>query len=149
MPKIRAPQGRASPSAERSAGSVNRRAPPGCRFAHRATERLLLLRQRQREFAVADAHREAFGEFRHRILAIGGDELGECGEQARLRQAIAVDTVMARFGPRLVQIGERRLLLLVIGKGLAGEMEGHVTALETGGTELTRSVTGQARRTLV
>ena len=63
---------------------------------------------------------EAFDEFRHGILAIGADEFGECGEQAGLRQAIAIDAVVPRFGPGLVEIAQRGLLLLVIGQGVAG-----------------------------
>lgn len=63
---------------------------------------------------------EAFDEFRDRIFAIGADQFGECREQAGLRQAIAVDAVMARFRPGLVEITEGSLLLLVIGHRLAG-----------------------------
>ena len=81
----------------------------------------LLLRQRQRKFAVAHAGGKALDEFRHRVLAIGGDEFGQCSEQARLREAVAVDAVMARFGPGLVEVAQRRLLLFVIGKRFAGE----------------------------
>src|SRR5579864_1916683 len=84
----------------------------------------LLLRQRQRELAVAHASREALGEFRDRVLAIGADQLGEGRKQARLRQAIAVDAFMARFGPGLVQIAERSLLLLMVGQRIAGEGKG-------------------------
>ncbi len=73
-----------------------------------------------REFAVADARGEAFDEFRHRILAIGADQFGECRKQAGLRQAIAVDAVVTRFRPGLVEIAERRLLLFVVGQRVAG-----------------------------
>ena len=68
--------------------------------------------------------RDAFGEFRDRILAIGADQFGERREQAGLRQAVAIDAVMARFRPGLVEIAERGLLLLVVGQGIAGEGEG-------------------------
>ena len=73
----------------------------------------------EREFAVADAGAEAFGEGGRRFLAIGGDEFGQRGEQAGLRQAIAVDAVEARFGPGFLQVAERHALLLVVRHRLA------------------------------
>ena len=91
----------------------------------------LLLRQRQREFAVANAGREIFDEFRDRVFAIGRDQFGECGEQAGLRQAVAVDAVVPRFGPSLVELAERSLLLFVVGKRIAGDREGRGMAHET------------------
>src|SRR5215472_12559505 len=90
----------------------------------------LLLRQRQRELAVAHASRESFGEFRDRVLAIGADQLGEGRKQARLGEAIAVDALMARFGPGFVEIAERSLLLLVVGERVAGEGKGREGAHE-------------------
>ena len=71
-------------------------------------------RQRQREFAVADALGEAFRETRGGFLAIGGHEFGKGGEQAGLRQAVAVDAVEARLRPGFVQIAERSALLLMV-----------------------------------
>ena len=68
----------------------------------------------EREFAVADALGEAFREARGGFLAIGRDEFGERGEQAGLRQAVAVDTLDSGFGPGLVQIAERSPLLLMV-----------------------------------
>src|SRR3954468_6120144 len=85
------------------------------------TWRDLLLCQRQRELAVADAAGEAFDEFRHRVLAVGADQLGKRGEQARLRETIAVDAVVPGFRPSLVEIAERGLLLFVIWQRVAGE----------------------------
>src|ERR1700712_489724 len=73
----------------------------------------LLARRREGELAVADAHRQALGELRGRVLAVGCHELGEGGEQAGLRQAIAIDAVDARLRPGLVQIAERDALLFV------------------------------------
>src|SRR5919199_2410945 len=64
----------------------------------------------ERELAVADAAGKAFGIAGGGILAIGRDELGERGEQAGLRQAIAVDAIEASFGPGLGQIAESRPL---------------------------------------
>src|SRR4051812_26037373 len=87
----------------------------------RAMTVLLLFRQRQRELAVADAAGEAFDEFRHRVLAVGADQLGKGGEQARLRETIAIDAVMPGFRPGFVEIAERGLLLFVIGQRVAGE----------------------------
>ena len=69
-------------------------------FLKRRLGRLLPLLL-EREFAVADARAEAFGESGGGFLAIGGDEFGQGGEQAGLRQAIAVDAVEARLRPRL------------------------------------------------
>ena len=85
----------------------------------RQAERPLLPLPIEREFAVADARAETFGERGGGVLAIGGDEFGERGEQAGLRQAIAVDAVEARFRPGLLQIAERHALLLVVGHRLA------------------------------
>ena len=75
--------------------------------------------------------RKAFDEFRHRVLAIGSDQFGERREQAGLRQAVAVDAVVPRFRPGLVEIAERGLFLLVIGQRVAGGCEGHWMAHET------------------
>ena len=58
----------------------------------------------EREFAVADARTEPFGESGGDFLTVGGDEFGQGGEQAGLRQAIAVDAVEAGFGPSLMQV---------------------------------------------
>src|SRR5262249_56778840 len=69
----------------RSAPSRNQRATEG-----------LLPRHGEGEFAVADAPGKALGETRRRLLAVGRDEFGKGGEQARLRQAVPVDTVDAR-----------------------------------------------------
>src|SRR5262249_55869164 len=84
----------------------------------------LLPGERERELAVAHARRKILGEFRDRILAIGADEFGQRRKQARLREAVAVDPLMPRFRPGLVEIAERGLLLLVVGQGIAGEGEG-------------------------
>ncbi len=80
------------------------------------TQERLLPRQRQRELPLR-TRRQPLDELRHRLFAIGADQFGQRGEQARLREAVAVDAVMARLGPGLVQIGERGLLLLVVGQG--------------------------------
>jgi hypothetical protein len=86
----------------------------------------LLLRPRNRKLAVADADREGFDECRDRVFAVGFDQLGQRGEQARLRQAVAIDAIMARFRPGLVEIAERGLFLLVVRHGfIAIEAEGH------------------------
>src|SRR6266850_2869153 len=108
----------------------------------------LLLRQRQRKLAVLHASRQAFREFRNRVLAIGRDQFGKRREQARLRQAVAVDAVVPRFRPGLVEVAERSLLLLVVGKRLAGDRKGRWVAHETrrnlcaiqGGTRRTRKL---------
>ena len=83
-------------------------------------ELALLLGERDRELAAAHACRQALNEFRHCVLAIGSNQLGERREQARLRKTVAIDPVMARFRPGLVEIAERGPLLLVIGQRRAG-----------------------------
>ena len=77
----------------------------------RKIKRRLLLRQLEREFAVAHAGGEALDEFRDRVLAIGADEFGQRREQARLCEAVAIDALMARFRPGLTEIAERGLKL--------------------------------------
>src|SRR5438874_5137748 len=74
----------------------------------------LLLGRRQREFAVADAPREAFGKLRGGLLPVGGHELGEGGEQASLRQTVAVHSFEPGLGPGVAQVAERRPLELVV-----------------------------------
>ena len=81
--------------------------------------KVLLPAQFEREFAVANARGEAFGEGGRGVFAIGRDKLGEGGEQAGLRQAIAVNAVEARFRPSLLQIAQGHALLLVVGHRLA------------------------------
>src|SRR5438132_6103297 len=87
----------------------------------------LLLRQVERKFAVADAQRKPLGESSGRLLAIGRDKFGEGREQTSLREAIAVDAVEARLGPGLVQIAERRALVLAIPHGIVSRnhVNGH------------------------
>ena len=67
---------------------------------------ILLSRYIQRKLAVANPYRQAFGETCGRFLAIGADEFRKCGEEACLRQTIAVDSVKAGFGPGLAQIAK-------------------------------------------
>src|SRR4051794_9820960 len=78
------------------------------------SDRALLFGGGQGEFAVADAHGQALGEMGRGLLAIGRHEFGEGGEQARLRQAVPVDTVDASLEPGFVQIAQRRSLLFMI-----------------------------------
>src|SRR5258707_8814402 len=84
----------------------------------------LLLRQRYRKLAIADADGKAFHEFRHGVLAVGSHQFGECRKQACLREAVAIDAIVPRFRPGLVEIAERGLFLLVIGQRVAGDGEG-------------------------
>ena len=58
------------------------------------------------------------------VFAVGGDQFGQCGEQARLCQAVAVDTVVTRLRPGFIEVAERGLLLFVIGKGITGDRKG-------------------------
>ena len=51
----------------------------------------LLLRQHDREFAVADADGQPLHELRYRVLAVGADQFGERRKQAGLGEAIAVE----------------------------------------------------------
>src|SRR5262249_40452109 len=59
----------------------------------------LLACELDREFAVADAPRQAFGITGSGFLAVGGNQLAEGGEQADLRHAVAVDPIEACLGP--------------------------------------------------
>src|SRR5712692_7902731 len=107
-----------------------------------------LPRSRGRELAVADAGREAFHIGRDRVFAVASDQFGERREQAHLRQAVAIDAIVARLRPGLVEIAERGLLLFLIGQRVAGGWEGRWKAHETqqagsaiqGGTHRTRGV---------
>ena len=87
--------------------------------------------KRDRKFAVADADRQAFDEFRHRVFAVGSDQFGKGCEQARLRQAVAVDAIVPRLRPGLVEIAQRRLFLFLIGQRVAGGSKGRRMAHET------------------
>src|ERR1700676_5294051 len=90
-----------------------------------------LLRQLNRKLAVADAEGRALHEFRHRVFAVGYDQLRERREQAGLRQTVAIDAIVPRLRPGLVEIAERGLFLLVIGQRVAGGGEGCWMAHET------------------
>src|SRR5262249_27111108 len=59
----------------------------------RTGRRELLLRQRQRELAVVYANWQSLDEFRNRVLAVGADQLGERGKQARLGETVTADPV--------------------------------------------------------
>ena len=79
----------------------------------------LLPRLLEREFTVADARAQAIGERRGGFFAIGGHEFGERGEQARLRKAVAVNAVVARFRPGFVEVAECHHFLFAVGNRLA------------------------------
>jgi hypothetical protein len=88
--------------AQASAGGVR---PPRTACAARRGDRVRLLPdQGEREFAFANAHRKPFGQSGGGFLAIGRDEFGESGEQARLRKAVAIDAFGAGFHPGSMQI---------------------------------------------
>jgi hypothetical protein len=74
----------------------------------------LLARQLDGEFAVADAAGETFGIFSGGFFAISGNELGESGKKAALRQAVAVDAIETSLSPSFLQISECEFFLLVI-----------------------------------
>ena len=74
----------------------------------------LLLGERDRELAIAEADGKAFREFRHGVFAIGSDPLGECREQACLREAVAVDAIVPRLARSLVADSRAQPLLFVI-----------------------------------
>jgi hypothetical protein len=99
-----------------------------CRTFASATRKPRLLPELDhREFAAADAAGETLDELRHRIFAVGADEFRERGEQARLRQAIAIDAIVTRFRPGLVEIIEGGALLILIGqKAVSGRPMGRM-----------------------
>src|SRR6202171_209579 len=91
----------------------------------------LLLRQHDRKLAIADTDGKAFHEFRYRVFAVGSDQFGERREQACLRKAVAIDAIVPRLRPGLVEIAERGLFLFVVGQRVAGGCEGRWIAHET------------------
>ena len=94
----------------------------------------LLSGPRNRELAIADARRNCFDELRHRVLTIGPHQLRERGKQARLRKAVAIDPVMARFSSGLVEVTERGSFLLVVGQE---------RVVETGGNRMSHEHNGR------
>src|ERR1700732_465784 len=86
---------------------------------------LLLLRERRRKLAVANAAGKAFHEFGHGVFAVGADQFGEGRKQAGLRQTVAIDAIVPRFRPGFAEIAEGGLLLFVIGQRIAGGWVGH------------------------
>ena len=75
-----------------------------------------------REFAIADSLGQAVGVRRRGVLAVGGDQFGEGGEQAGHRHAVVVDAVEPSFRPGLADITERGHLLLALGRRLLGRV---------------------------
>jgi len=73
----------------------------------------------EREFTIADACAQSIGEGCGGFFAIGGHELSERGEQARLRKAVAVNAIVARFRPGFVQVAQCHHFLFAIGNRLA------------------------------
>jgi len=65
----------------------------------------------------------------HGVLAVSANQFGERGEQAGLREAVAIDAIMARFRPGLVEIAERRLLLVGVRQRSTGRTKRHRQAL--------------------
>ena len=99
-------------------------------MAPRNDGRQLLLCQRERKFSIAHARRKTFDEFRHCILAVGTHQFGQRREQAGLRQAVAIDAVVPRLRPGLVEIAQRRLLLFVIGQRIAAGYDADFTVVD-------------------
>jgi hypothetical protein len=81
--------------------------------------RPLLPRQLHRKLAVANSRGKIFRVTGSRFLAVGGNQLGECQEERGLRKAIAIDAVVMRLRPRLLQTNERQALLFVVHHGVA------------------------------
>ena len=79
----------------------------------------LLPRLLEREFTVADARAQAIGERCGGFFAIGGHEFGQRGEQARLRKAVAINAVVARFCPGFVEVAQCHHFLFAVGNRLA------------------------------
>ena len=70
---------------------------------YRKPASLLLPRQQDRKFAVADARGEVFRVAGCRFLAIGRDQFDQREEQRGLRQAVALDAVVTSFSPGFLQ----------------------------------------------
>ena len=71
-----------------------------------------------RELTVADPAAQSIGKFGGCLFTIGGDELGKRREETCLCEAIAVDSVVARFCPCFLEIAERHALLVAVGNWL-------------------------------
>jgi hypothetical protein len=74
----------------------------------------LLLGNMKRELAVANARRQTLGKLRSGILTIGLYELGKCGKQAGLGEAIAINPIMPGLGPRFRDISNGCTLMLAV-----------------------------------
>jgi CheY-like chemotaxis protein len=79
----------------------------------------LLSGQIDGEFAVANAGVEIFRVARRGLFAVCRNELGKRQKQRGLRQAVAFNALVRCFRPRVLQITERQLFLLVLGKRFA------------------------------
>src|SRR5208282_344688 len=103
-----------SAARERSFRDAGKARGSGMTMPLKSKARPLLPRQLHRKLAVANSRGKVFRVTGGRFLAVGGNQLGECQEERGLRQAIAIDAVVMRLRPRLLQTNERQALLFVI-----------------------------------
>src|SRR5882757_11076 len=82
------------------------------------TARRLLRHASQRKLAAAHALGELLGEIGDLLLAIGGDELLECGEQRGVGDTGPIDAVEDGVLPGLQKMVERRVALIFGGDAL-------------------------------
>src|SRR5208282_5982757 len=108
-----------SAARERSFRDAGKARGSGMTMPLKSKARPLLPRQLHRKLAVANSRGKVFRVTGGRFLAVGGNQLGECQEERGLRQAIAIDAVVMRLRPRLLQTNERQALLFVIRYGAA------------------------------
>lgn len=78
---------------------------------------LLLPGQFDGKFAVADTGGQSGRVARRRFFSVSGDQLGQGEKQRGLRQTVALNSLVMRLGPGILQIGKRQALLLFLGYG--------------------------------
>src|SRR5690348_4743674 len=74
----------------------------------------LLLGNMKRELAVANARCKTLGKLRGGIFAISFHELGKCGKQAGLGEAIAINAIELGLGPGFSDIPDCCALMLAV-----------------------------------
>src|SRR5512139_284935 len=81
--------------------------------------RLLLPGLLERKFTFANSRTQAIGECGGGLFTIGGYKLRKGRKKAGLRQAVAVNAIVARFRPSLMEVAKCHKFLLAIGYWLA------------------------------
>jgi len=59
---------------------------------------------------------QAFHELRHRVFAVGSDQSAKAANRLACARQIAIDAIVPRLCPSLVEVAQRGLFLLMVGK---------------------------------